>query len=147
MKHILVTGATGFIASHLLPILHQRGWQITAAVRNQFLHPPAIPLKTVAVGDINGNTDWSKALEGIDTVIHLAARAHILQDDAPNPEAEFLEVNTLGTTQLVKHAIKAGVQHFIFISSIGAMATLSDQILTENSPCQPDTPYGCSKLK
>ncbi|NEQ82647.1 MAG: NAD-dependent epimerase/dehydratase family protein [Moorea sp. SIO2I5] len=147
MKHILVTGATGFIASHLLPILHQQGWQITAAVRNQFLHPPAIPLKTVAVGDINRHTDWSKALEGIDTVIHLAARAHILQDDAANPEAEFLEVNTLGTTQLVKHAIKAGVQHFIFISSIGAMATLSDQILTENSPCQPDTPYGCSKLK
>ena len=147
MKNILVTGATGFIASHLLPILHRQGWHIVAAVRKHFEQPPAIPLKIVAVGSIDGNTDWQKALEGIDTVIHLAARAHILRDDTPNPEAEFLKVNTLGTKNLVKQSIQAGVKHFIFISSIGAMATLRDHVLTENSPCQPDTPYGRSKLK
>ena len=146
MKTVLVTGATGFIASHLLPVLHQQNWQITAAVRNNCRQPP-LPIKTIAIGEIDGNTNWHQALKNINTIVHLAARAHILHDDTPNPEAEFLKVNTAGTANLIKQSIKAGVKHFIFISSIGAMATLSDQILTESSPCSPDTPYGLSKLK
>jgi len=147
MQTVLVTGATGFIASHLLPILAQQKWQITAAVRNNFAQPPSLPMKIIKVGEIDGNTNWQKALERIDVVIHLAARAHILEEDTPNPEAEFIRVNTEGTANLVQQSIKAGVKQFIFISSIGAMATLSDQILTENSPCQPSTPYGVSKFK
>lgn len=83
----------------------------------------------------------------MDTVIHLAARSHILHDNNSNPEAEFLKVNLQGTANLVKQSIAAGVKHFIFISSIGAMATLSDHPLTETSLCQPDTPYGRSKLQ
>ncbi len=147
MKTILVTGATGFIASHLIPILNQHGWQIIAAVRSNCSQSLSTPMKTIVVGDINKNTDWQEALKGVDTIIHLAARAHILQDDALDPEAEFLKVNTLGTSNLVKQAIQANVKHFIFISSIGAITTLSDKILTENSICQPETPYGKSKLK
>ncbi len=148
MKNILVTGATGFIASHLLPILHQQGWQIVAPVRHYFQQPHVIPLKIVVVGDIDGDTSWQQALEGIDTVIHMAASAHnIHNSNTPESTAQFFKVNTLGTKNLVQQAIQAGVKHFIFISSIGAMATLSDRILTENSACQPDTPYGCSKLQ
>ncbi len=148
MKTILVTGATGFIASHLLPILHQQGWKIVAPVRHHFQQTPVIPLKTVVVGDIDGETSWQKALEGIDTIIHMAASAHNIHNgNTPESIAQFFQVNTLGTKNLVQQAIQAGVKHFIFISSIGAMATLSNRILTENSPCQPDTPYGRSKLQ
>lgn len=147
MKTILITGATGFIASHLIPILHQQGWQVVAAIRSNFHQPLPAPTKTVVVGNIDQDTNWQAALKGVDTVIHLAARAHILQDDASDPEAEFFQVNTLGTSNLVQQAIQANVKHFIFISSIGAITTLSDQILTENSLCQPDTPYGRSKLQ
>ena len=144
--NVLVTGATGFIASHLLPALHQHNWQITAAVRKNSRQSP-LPIQTIIVGEIDGNTNWHQALKTIDTVVHLAARAHILHDDTPHPEAEFRKVNTAGTANLIKQSIEAGVKHFVFISSIGAMATLSDQILTESSPCLPDTPYGLSKLK
>lgn len=142
---ILITGATGFIASYLIPILELQDWHIVAAIRQ-----PKTLSKTVeerVIDEINGNTDWTQTLKGIDTVIHLAGRAHILQEQASTPEAEFFAVNTAGTANLVKQSIAAGVKHFIFISSIGAIANQSQQPLTETTPCQPNTPYGRSKLQ
>ena len=146
MNAILVTGATGFVASHLLPRLLQEKLQIVAAVRNDSARLPA-NVTAVKVGNIDSNTDWHSALKGIDIVVHLAARAHILQDKASDPEAEFLGVNTEGTVNLVKQSIAAGVKRFVFVSSIGAMTSSSDRPLTESAPCQPDTPYGRSKLQ
>ena len=134
------------MASHLLPRLLQDNLQVTAAVRNDSARLPA-GVTSVTVGNIDGNTDWHSALKGINTVVHLAARAHILQDKATDPEAEFLRVNTEGTVNLVKQSIAAGVKRFVFMSSIGAMTSSSDRPLTESSPCQPDTPYGRSKLQ
>ncbi|NCR09960.1 MAG: NAD-dependent epimerase/dehydratase family protein [Microcystis aeruginosa LG13-11] len=147
MKNILVTGATGFIGSYLLQILSQHKFHITAAVRKNLSHSLSKPIRIVKVGNIDEKTNWQEALQGIDIVIHLAARAHIINETIPNPEAEFIKVNTQGTANLVKQSIQAGVKHFIFISSIGAMTTQSDRILTENSPCHPDSPYGRSKLQ
>jgi nucleoside-diphosphate-sugar epimerase len=147
MNNILVTGGTGFIGSHLLPALNKQNLQVTLAVRNHLSNELNFPYKIVKVDEINENTDWTEALKEVDTVIHLAARAHQLNDQAVDPEAEFLRINCEGTKALVKQAIASGVKHFIFISSIGAMATLSKQILTEESPCHPDSPYGRSKLK
>ena len=146
MKSVLITGATGFIANHLIPLLIKQDWLIKTVIRSESHQLPA-HVNPVNVGSIDGTTDWRNILQGINTVIHLAARAHILQEQAFNPEAEFFKVNTEGTANLVKQSIEAGVKHFVFISSIGAMATMSNQPLTENSPCQPDTPYGRSKLQ
>lgn len=144
MNSIVLTGASGFVASHLMPKLLPY-WSVLAALRSNADQLPA-KVNAVNVGDIDGNTDWHPVLSGIDTVIHLAARAHILQEQAADPEAEFLKVNTQGTVNLVKQAIASGVKHFVFISSIGAMTRETDHILTESFPCQPGTPYGRSKL-
>jgi len=146
MNNILVTGGTGFIGGHLLSALSKQNLQVTLAVRNHSSNELNLSYKIVRVNEIDGNTDWTEALKEVVTVIHLAARAHQLNDQSINPEAEFLRINCEGTNNLVKQAIAAGVKHFIFISSIGAMATLSDTIISEESPCQPDTPYGRSKL-
>lgn len=146
MNSILITGATGFVASHSIPRLLEDKWQVMAAVRSDNHQLPA-NVAAVNVGNIDRNTNWHHALSGIDIIIHLASRAHILQEQVADPEAEFLQVNAEGTANLVKQAIAAGVKHFVFISSIGAMATQSDRPLSERSPCQPDTPYGRSKLK
>ena len=143
--NILITGATGFIASHLIPVLKLQNWHIVAAIRQTKTFLDNVEKRVI--NEINGNTDWTKTLQGIDTVIHLAGRAHILQEQASNPEAEFFEVNTAGTMNLVKQSITAKVKHFIFISSIGAIASQSQQPLTETTLCQPDTPYGQSKLQ
>ena len=147
MNNILVTGGTGFIGSHLLPVLSKQNLQVTLGVRNNSSNELNIPYKIVKVSEIDENTDWTKALKEVGTVIHLAARAHQLNDQAINPEAEFLRTNCKGTKTLVKAAIASGVKHFIFISSIGAMTTLSEHTLTEESPCHPDSPYGRSKLQ
>ena len=127
---ILITGATGFIGSHLIPVLELQNWQIVAAMRQ-----PKTFSKTVEkrlLEEINGDTDWTQALKGIDIVIHLAGRAHIMQEQASDPEAEFFAVNTAGTANLVKQSIAAGVKHFIFISSIGAIATASQAAINRN---------------
>lgn len=145
MTKLLVTGATGFVGSHLLPLLRRDGFSIRATSRQ----PSCINYSAVEmllVPDFNAHVDWSEALQDVDCVIHLAARAHILKEEVAEPEAAFFEVNTAATIHLARQSLSAEVKHFIFISSIGAMATLSDHPLSENSICQPDTPYGRSKL-
>ena len=111
MKNILVTGATGFIGRYLLQILSQQKFQITAAVRKNLSQSLSGPIRIVKVGNIDEKTDWQEALQGIDIVIHLAARAHIINETIPNPEAEFIKINTQGTANLVKQSIQAGVKH------------------------------------
>jgi nucleoside-diphosphate-sugar epimerase len=147
MNNILVTGGTGFIGGHLLPVLYKKNLQVTLAARHHVSDALNPEHKVVKVGEIKESTDWTEALKEGDTVIHLAARAHQLNDQALDPEAEFLRINFEGTKALVKQAIALGVKHFIFISSIGAMTTLSEHTLTEESPCRPDSPYGRSKLQ
>ncbi|MEM8806298.1 MAG: NAD-dependent epimerase/dehydratase family protein [Cyanobacteria bacterium P01_G01_bin.38] len=145
-KTVLMTGATGFIGGHLLPALDQVNWQIVAAVRSEPHQPFRVPIRSVVVGDIDGETDWHTALEGIDTVVHLAARAHQIKDTSVDPERDFQRVNVQGTANLVRQCVERGVKHFVFMSSIGAMATLSPTQLTADAPCHPDTPYGRSKF-
>ena len=142
--NIALTGVTGFIGKALYQSLEAYfpEYNVCIALRYPLANYP----QATVVGSINRHTDWTTALHGIDTVIHLAARAHQIKDTAPNPEQAFYEVNTAGTANLVHQSIEARVKHFVFISSIGAMATLSDQVLTADSPCRPDTPYGRSKL-
>lgn len=141
-----MTGATGFIASYLIPFLVQQGWRVHAAVRRHHLPASQFPTVTsTVIGDIHGSTDWQDALRNIETVIHLAARAHVLE--ASDNEAEFFKVNAEGTANLVKQSIAAGVKHFVLVSSVGTITTQSSSPLTERSPCQPRTAYGRSKLQ
>jgi nucleoside-diphosphate-sugar epimerase len=149
MKNLMLTGATGFVGKHLLAslIAHRYVVNISLRTASQATLALASPSRFFQMGEINAVTDWRASLEQVDTVVHLAARAHMLNDLVSNPEAEFDRTNHQATANLVRQAIAANVKHFIFISSIGAMATLSDRTLTEQTPCHPDTPYGRSKLK
>ena len=70
--------------------------------------------ETVAVGDIGPDTDWSRALEGIDAVAHLAARVHVMKDTAADPLAAFRAVNTDGTRRLAEQAAASGVRRFVY---------------------------------
>ncbi len=145
MKTVLVTGATGFVGGHLLPPLVEHPYKLKIALRSSPTLPMASGAELIQVGDIHALTHWQDALVDVDMVIHLASRAHILKETVTDPMAAFLRVNVEGTRSLVQQSIQAGVQQFIFISSIGAMATLSDAYLTEESPCHPDSLYGRSK--
>jgi nucleoside-diphosphate-sugar epimerase len=144
--NILITGHTGFIGRHLTPALIAQHHTIIGISRHLDPTLSDPQLQQIQTPSLDTYSDWHQTLTGIDTIIHLAARAHILQDTATDPTAEFFKINTQATIDLAQAAITAGVKHFIFISSIGAMTTLSNDTLTETSPCNPDTPYGKSKL-
>jgi nucleoside-diphosphate-sugar epimerase len=99
------------------------------------------------IKDIDSKTDWQNALEGIDVVIHLAARVHVMKDMATDALSEFRRVNVEGTLNLARQAVEAGVQRFIFISSIkvnGEGSILGQPYTPEDQPAPVD-PYGISK--
>ncbi|MCK5659676.1 MAG: NAD-dependent epimerase/dehydratase family protein, partial [Alphaproteobacteria bacterium] len=117
MKKILVTGATGFIGRNLCAFLKEKGYSVRAAVRNSMRDIAGVD-EYMQVGDIDQTTDWHQALDGVNAVIHLAARVHIMDDKANDPIEAFRKVNVLGTELLAQLAAKAGVKRFIFISSV-----------------------------
>lgn len=141
----LITGANGFIGSVLTQHLHQQGCSLIVAVRSVTASlTPCI--QQAPIGDLLPNTDWASALNNMDTVIHLAARAHILKDQATDPLAAFRETNTYATINLARQAANAGVRRFIFISSIGVNGnqTFDKPFTVEDTP-NPTEPYAVSK--
>lgn len=143
---LLVTGATGFIGRALCMTAVRRGWTVRAAVRGG--GPPA-GVDGVAVGDIDAQTCWDEALHGVDTVIHLAARVHVLRDAATDPLAEFRRVNAAATGQLARAAIRHGVRRLVFVSSVkvNGEATRPGERFRESDPPAPVDAYGRSKLE
>lgn len=137
---ILVTGATGFLGRAVVADLIARGRSVRAAMRRD-AGPGA-----VAVGDLSADTDWSAALTGIDTVVHCAARAHVLKDTSDNPLAQFRAVNTEATSALAQQAVAAGVRRFVFISSIGVNGSETRGTpFRHDDPVRPHSPYAVSK--
>ena len=142
---VLITGATGFIGRALGRSLSNAGFTLRAAVRQKDVRLP-FNCEAVEVGDIGPQTDWEKALAGVDTVIHLAARVHIINDPAPDPLNVFRKVNVLGTERLARMAAKYGVRRLVFISSIGVNGEAgSETPFREKDPANPSTAYAVSK--
>ncbi|SDG66399.1 NAD-dependent epimerase/dehydratase family protein [Roseospirillum parvum] len=133
---LLVTGATGFVGRHLVPLLRARGHTVVAAGRAEH-------------GEIGPDTEWAPLLDGVDGVIHLAARVHQMADRDPDPAAAFRRVNAGGTRRLAEQAAEAGVRRLVLVSSIKAMGehTPPDRPLRAGDPPRPVDPYGASKLE
>jgi len=145
--NILVTGATGFVGRAVVQQLSMfEGSCVAAAVRHESVSLPK-SVRQIICGDLTALTDYSAALEGMDIVLHAAARVHIMNDDVYDPLSEFRRVNVDGTLNLARQAAKAGVKRFVFISSI----KVNGEGTTINKPFKPDDavttqdPYGLSK--
>jgi nucleoside-diphosphate-sugar epimerase len=136
---VLVTGANGFIGRALCPALAAAGFVVRRAVRGGST-PEAF-----AVGDIGPDTDWCAALAGSRAVVHLAARVHVLRDEAADVEAAFHAVNTEGTLNLARQAAAAGVKRFVFVSSIKVNGEGRAMPYTEIDPAAPQDAYARSK--
>src|SRR5574340_1149688 len=112
----LVTGANGFVGRSLCAELLRQGQTVRAAVRSASPHIDDI--EVALVGAIDGETNWAAALRDVDVVIHLAARVHVMKDEAADPLAEFLRVNMQGTANLAYQAAAAKVKRLVYVSSI-----------------------------
>ncbi len=140
---ILITGATGFIGRPLCKALRDSGFNLRAAVRLRDNKLP-IDCEIVEIGDIDSNTDWQKALAGVDTVIHLAGRTRVANDKVDYSLTDFRKVNLLGTERLARMAAEAGVKRFIFISSAKVNGQGSNLPYTEKDAPQPQDAYSIS---
>lgn len=143
---VLVTGAKGFVGSAVFDRLRtDASITVAGAVRS-------LPTGGVAagdyfeIGDMGPDTDWSSALEGVDVVVHLAARAHILNDTTADPLSAFRRTNVEAALALAKTAIEKGVKRFVFISSIGVNGNATDTApFSESSVPAPHADYATSK--
>lgn len=145
---VLVTGASGFIGSASVRMLQVRGYEAIAAVRRQTNNLPD-KVRCCPITDIEAGTDWRSALDNIDTVIHAAARAHIVRDISAEPLKEYRKVNVDGSLRLARQAAEAGVRRLIFISSIkvnGEQTAPGVPFRADSEPA-PRGAYGISKLQ
>jgi len=149
MQKILVTGANGFIGKMVCAELLARGFEVTAAVRKVPAdgNVNSAGLRFVGVGNVDADTCWDTALAGCSGVIHLAARAHILNDEVADPLAAFRATNVAGTLQLARCAARAGVARFVFVSSVGVNGNQNERPFTESDTPLPAEPYAVSKLE
>ncbi|MDF0729880.1 NAD-dependent epimerase/dehydratase family protein [Pseudomonas entomophila] len=146
---VMVTGATGFVGSALVETLSSEGeaFEVVAAVRSGAGNLVR-RVEVVRVGGVDGSTEWQAALVAVDAVVHLAARAHILDDSCADPLSEFRRINTEGTLNLARQAVLAGVKRFIFVSTIGVHGAQSfGEAFTEQSVLAPHSPYAKSKYE
>jgi len=89
-SHFLVTGAGGFVGRALSTELVRRGYDVVRVVRNM-AQTDQLPGSVIEIGEINAQTDWKRALEYIDIVVHLAARVHVMRETDADLMMRFLE--------------------------------------------------------
>jgi UDP-glucose 4-epimerase len=144
---VLVTGAQGFVGLPLSTALVKLGYKVRGAVRASF--QATENQETLSVGDINGDTAWAEALADVSVVIHLAARVHVMNEAAEDALSAYRKINVVGTLNLAKQAVQAGVKRFIFISSIkvnGESSVLGYPYNESQAPAPVDA-YGVSKYE
>lgn len=138
---VLVTGAAGFIGRVLCHQLCAQHVQIRAGMRLAAKGP----WDEEVLFDLATQQFPRDSLIGVDTIFHLAGKAHALSETRQDEE-EYFRINTEGTSTLLKAAKDAGVRRFVFISSVKAMGEGGKVCQDESEACYPETPYGRSKL-
>ncbi|EGQ9283843.1 SDR family oxidoreductase [Vibrio vulnificus] len=143
---ILITGSNGFLGKKLIAALSEKPISLLDRGVNRNcevnFHDHVYTQAT-----INSKDDYSNALKDCQTVIHCAARVHVMDDKHKDPLALYREVNTAGTVNLAKQAIDSGVKRFIFISSIkvNGESSVLDGPFVSTDVHAPQDDYGLSK--
>ncbi|MCB1789028.1 MAG: SDR family NAD(P)-dependent oxidoreductase, partial [Gammaproteobacteria bacterium] len=153
MKRILVTGADGFIGSHLCEALVHAGYDVRAFVYyNSFGHwgwldsaPAAIrEALDVFAGDIRDPHGVRTAMQGCDTVMHLAALIGIPYS-YHSPDA-YVDTNIRGTLNVVQAARELDVERIVHTSTSEVYGTARFVPITEEHPLQGQSPYSATKI-
>jgi nucleoside-diphosphate-sugar epimerase len=141
---VLVTGAGGFVGRAACRRMSEEGWTVRAGSRSATAEVGA--QERAVVGAASSEAEWAQAVKGVDAVLHLAARAHVLKETEPDPARAYREANTAATIRAAQAAAAAGVRRFVFMSTVGVHGRPGDPTpLTENSPANPEDDYSRSK--
>ena len=140
----LVTGATGFVGSHLVDRLLERGARVRCLVRRssdlRYLKDPRLEF---AHGGLDDATDWGAALDGVEMIYHVAGKTFARR------AKDYFDTNQRGTERLLAAALKhrERVRKFVLVSSLAAIGPARDgRPVDEATAPAPITPYGESKL-
>jgi nucleoside-diphosphate-sugar epimerase len=143
-RQILVTGADGFVGQTLCETLLHGGYAVRGAVRAPGYKNQGT--RTVVVGPMTAETDWMSSLEGIDAIVHLAARTHVTGEVPDGVLAKYRQVNVEATERLARMAAASGVKRLVFMSSIKVNGErTSGHPFTEDDTPLPEDAYGISK--
>lgn len=133
---LLITGASGFVGTHLVSLcINERiaYFNLNRKRRSNLVHE-------VAITELAGR--------GVDVVIHLAGRAHILSDNSPDPVSAFYDANLEYTKTVAKAAVEAGLKRFVFVSTVGVYGLRhTEKVIDEEFPENPKELYAVTKLE
>lgn len=135
MNKIFITGTNGFVGTHLINEFKKRKFNFVEGTRALY-------------GDISTQKDWEVFLSDCDSLIHLAARVHVMHESSADPLSEFRLYNVESTVNMAKTAKNIGVKRFIYLSSIKVNGEQSyDKPFSSSDISVPDDPYGISKME
>lgn len=145
---VLITGANGFVGNALVQAFRRSGAQVCVAVRavSEAQRRQWGPVGISIIRPIAGDIRWTDSLAGVDVVVHLAARVHVMRDRSRDPLTAFRAVNTEGTLNFARQAAASGVRRFVYVSSIKVNGEVTQGVaFREADTPNPQDPYAISK--
>ena len=141
---ILVCGGAGYIGSHMVQALAERGDEVTVLDDLSTGHADAVPAGRFVRGDIADVSATAQLLKGMDAVIHFAASS-LVAESVADP-LKYYTRNVAGTAALLRAMRDAGVEKIVFSSTAATYGNPVRTPIDEAHPTQPVNPYGATKL-
>jgi UDP-glucose 4-epimerase len=140
---LLVTGGSGFLGSAIVALARQSRSRIRIFDRSP---KGNVEDTELIVGDLSDHSALRRACDEVSTIIHAAGLAHAFGSRARDID-RFTLANEMGTDNLVKAALDAGVSHIVLVSSVAVYGRTNGATLDETANCAPETPYAVSKWR
>ena len=147
MKKVFITGACGFIGSVLCKKLATEGYTVIGARRPRKSLIPQSGVQYVSLDLNDRNIKWDSLLSGVDTVVHLAARVHMMKNRSTDPLAAYRKINVNVTEKLARRAAELGVKRFVFLSTVKVNGEETWRPYVETDAPAPADHYGISKME